>query len=53
MRGVLFKTDAELKAWLDEFFESKPGKFYLRGIENLVERWEKVVNSDGEYIIYL
>jgi len=49
MRGVSFNTDAE--AWLDEFFESKTGDFYQRDIENLVERWEEVVNNKGEYII--
>ena len=50
MRRVSFNTDAELRAWLDEFFESKLGDFY-RGIENLVECWEEVVNNKGEYII--
>jgi len=43
--------NAELRVWLDEFFESKPGDFYKRGIENLVERWEEVVNNKGKYII--
>jgi hypothetical protein len=42
---------AVLRAWLDKFFESKSGDFYQRGIENLVERWEEVVNNKGEYII--
>ena len=27
------------------------GDFYQRGIENLVKRWEEVVNNNGEYII--
>ena len=27
------------------------GDFYQRGIENLVERWEEVVNNNGEYVI--
>ena len=27
------------------------GDFCQRGIENLVERWEEVVNNNGEYII--
>jgi len=36
---------------LDEFFESRPGDFYRLGIEKLVERWEEVVNNNGEYII--
>lgn len=37
MRGVSFNTNVELRAWLDELFESKPDDFYQRGIENLVE----------------
>jgi len=51
MRGVSFNPDAELRAWLDEFFESKLGGWFLPTIENLVERWEGVVNNKGEYII--
>lgn len=51
LRGVSFNNDVELRAWLDEFFESRPGDFYRRGIEKLVERWEEVVNNGGEYII--
>uniref|UniRef100_A0A1I7XA86 Mariner Mos1 transposase n=1 Tax=Heterorhabditis bacteriophora TaxID=37862 RepID=A0A1I7XA86_HETBA len=51
MRGVSFNTDVELRAWLDEFFESKQGNFCQRSIENLVARWEELVNSKGEYII--
>ena len=30
---------------------AKAADFYQRGIENLVERWEEVVNNNGEYII--
>ena len=51
MNGVSFKNDAELRAWLDEFFESESNDFYQKGIGNLVERWEKVVDMNGEYII--
>ena len=51
MRGVSFSTDTELRAWLDEFLQSKLGDFYQQGIENLVECWEEVVNNNGEYII--
>ena len=39
MCGVSFNSDAELRAWLDEFFESKSNNFYRKGIENLVESW--------------
>ena len=33
------------------FSESKPGDFYKRGIENLVDHWEEVVSNNGEYVI--
>ena len=51
LRGVSFNNDVELRAWLEEFFEIRPGDFYRRGIEKLVKRWEQVVNDNGEYII--
>ena len=50
-RGVSFNCDAELRDWWDEFFESKSNNFYRKGIENLVECWEIVVDTNGEYII--
>lgn len=51
MRGVSFNNDVELKVWLEEFFESKPADFYHKGIQKIVQRWEQVVNNNGEYII--
>ena len=36
--------------WLDNFFGSKSSNFYCSHIEKLVERWDKVVKSEGEYI---
>jgi hypothetical protein len=51
LRGVSFYNDAELQNWLDDFFTVKPADFFKRGIENLPERWEAVVNNGGEYII--
>jgi histone-lysine N-methyltransferase SETMAR len=49
--GVSSNNDAELQNWLDVFFTSKPVDVLKRGIENLPERWEAVVNNGGEYII--
>ena len=34
-----------------QFFQSKTKDFYREGIEKLVERWGKVVDMNGEYII--
>jgi hypothetical protein len=49
-RGVSFNDDAELQNWLG-FFTAKPADFFKRGIENLPECWEAVVNNGGEYTI--
>jgi hypothetical protein len=49
--GVSFNNDAELQNRLDFFFTAKPADFFKRGIGNLAERWEAVVNNGGEYII--
>jgi hypothetical protein len=51
LREVPFNNDAELQNWFDEFFTAKPADFFKRGIENLAERWEAVVNNGREYII--
>jgi transposase len=45
LRGVSFNNDAELQNWLDDFFTDKPADFLKREIENLLERWEVVVNN--------
>ena len=51
MRGVTFDNEEDLKNWVNNFFDTRPGDFWRKGIDKLVERWEEVVNSDGEYII--
>jgi hypothetical protein len=48
---VSFNNDAELQNWLDDFFTVKLADLFKRGIENLPERWEAVMNNGGEYII--
>ena len=50
LAGVSFENDDDLENWLQEWFESKPKVFYRKGIEQLPNRWEKIVNSSGEYI---
>lgn len=50
LRGVSFHNDVELQVWLDDFFRVEIGYFYRRGTDQLVQRWEEVVNNHGEYI---
>ncbi|CAH2101638.1 unnamed protein product [Euphydryas editha] len=51
MRGVTFDKEEDLKDWLNNFFDTRLGGFWLNGIDKLVKRWEEVVNSNFEYII--
>lgn len=37
------------KNWIDSFIESKDEEFFRRGIRALPERWQKVVDNDGQY----
>ncbi|CAH2091028.1 unnamed protein product [Euphydryas editha] len=51
MRGVTFDNEEDLKNWLKNFLDTRPSDFWRNGIDTLVERWEDVVNSNGEYLI--
>jgi hypothetical protein len=51
LRGVSFNNDLELQNWLDEFFTAKQADFFKRGIKDLPDHWETVVNNGGEYVI--
>ena len=35
----------------EENSSSKPAKFYLRGIDNLSDRWQEVIQNNGGYTI--
>lgn len=49
MRGKQFGNDDEIKCEFESFVRSKSDVFFKRGIEKLVERWEKCVEASGEY----
>ena len=51
INNVTFDSEEGLKSWLDNFFETRTENFWKVGINKLVERWKKVVDNDGEYII--
>ena len=52
MRDITFNNEEDLKNWLNKFFNTRPGELWWNSINKLVERWEEVVNSNREYIIY-
>lgn len=51
LSGKTFPNLNALKTVLSEYFASKGTYFYERGIQNLPERWSKVIENDGNYII--
>ena len=44
-----FSSYNEVQKRVDEWFASKDTAFYRRGIVLLPERWEKVVENEGNY----
>lgn len=46
-----FDKDDDIKMAIEHFFASKDQAFYLRGMNLLLERWQKVVNVSGDYFI--
>lgn len=51
MNGKTFNDDDAVKSHLVQFFADRDQKFYERGIMMLPERWRKVIDQNGKYII--
>lgn len=49
LKGKRFDDIDEMQESLEEFFDSKDVDFYRRGIEKLPEKWQEVIDVDGEY----
>ena len=51
LNGKTFNYDEAVKSYMVQFFADKEQKFYERGIMKLLERWQKVIEKNGKYII--
>ena len=51
LNGKNISNNDDLKSHLVEFFADKDQKFYKRGIMKLPERWQKVIEQNGRYLI--
>ena len=51
LNGKSFNDDEAVKSQLVQFYADKDQKFYERGIMKLPERWRKVIEENGKYII--
>jgi [histone H3]-lysine36 N-dimethyltransferase SETMAR len=50
LRDRKFINEVELKSYLQRFFDSKSPEFYAKGIHELANRWQRVIDSNGAYI---
>ena len=41
----------QIKTFVENFFSSKAAEFYLRGTNKLPDKWQEVIQNNGEYII--
>jgi histone-lysine N-methyltransferase SETMAR len=46
-----FASDADIKSFSDGFCVDKDKSLYESGIMKLPERWKKVIEDNGQYII--
>ena len=51
LNGQKFQNDNEVKTVLDQFFATKTKEFYEKGIMILPEKWQKVIDNNGHYIV--
>ncbi|KAG9436972.1 Ammar1 transposase [Apis mellifera carnica] len=50
LNGKNFNNDDDIKSYLIQFFANKNQKFYERGIMMLPERWQKIIDQNGQHI---
>ena len=50
LNGKNFNNDGDIKSYLIQFFANKNHKFHERGIMMLAERWQKVIDQNGQHI---
>ena len=51
LNGKIFNDTNDVKSYLIQFFAGKNQKFYVHGIMILPERWQKIINKNGQYLI--
>ena len=51
LNGNNFNSLEDCKRHLEQFFAQKDKKFWEDGIMKLPEKWQKVVEQEGEYVV--
>jgi histone-lysine N-methyltransferase SETMAR len=50
LKGKRYADMDEVRAGVQEFFDSKPAEFYARGFTKLPDIWEEIIAFDGDYV---
>lgn len=50
LAGKKFKSNEEVIAETEAYFEAKPKSYYKTGIEKLEKRWNQCIARDGNYV---
>ena len=45
------ENEEDAKSFLNNFIVSKPHDFWMKGIKTLPERWQKVIDNEGDYLL--
>jgi histone-lysine N-methyltransferase SETMAR len=51
LHNVKFNSKEECENYLFQFFEQKAENFYSNGIMVLAEKWQKVIEQNGAYLV--
>lgn len=47
---IKFNEVEEVRKWVSDFFKQQPREFFKRGIHSLREKWQSVIDNNGEYL---
>src|SRR5271170_7319537 len=50
LKSKRFNNLDEVRAGIQEYFDSKPVEFYTRGFTKLPDIWEEIIAFDGDYV---
>lgn len=51
LKGKVYENDDMIENDMRAFFEGHPPSFYADGIRQLPNRWRKVIDSNGDYVV--
>ena len=50
LQGVGSQTFEDVRKWVDNFFASQSQEFFREGIHELSNRWQEVLDNNGEHL---